>query len=244
MVAKDAEGRPLVNTPEEALQQLASDYDTYRFAATLSFSMQKKRAVLAGLEHTLNECKRVVTANRAAGRGEFATRWRKIEEFVRAQHAEMRMWILVRDHKFHAAWEALMSAQGSALWAARWLPEFEPAQRLEEHLDAVQLALFPKQRFFSPSMIIDESEVECTICHVRGGECDHIVGDVYAGEVANRLIHRLKGIREVSMVDNPANKYARAMSYGGMDLLTGESTKHEGTSTPSNARRHTKRRRR
>jgi hypothetical protein len=211
-----------VYTPEAALQELAADYEAYRIVATLSFSVRLKRAQLAGLEHTLSECVRAVAASRDAGRDELATRWREIEEFVRAERDGMRMWILLRENKFHAAWEALISAQSSAYWAARWLPTFEPGQQLEEQLEAIERVVFPRQKFFSPAMIINEADVECSICHARGGECDHIAGDIYAGEVANRIIHNITGVREVSLVDKPANKRARASYYGDMDLLTGE----------------------
>jgi hypothetical protein len=241
MIARDEAGRPLVNTPEEALKQLAADYDVHRIVAALSFTVRKKRAALQGLEHTLSECKRAVAGNRAGGNEDFATQWRQVEEFVQALHDEMRMALFIREQKFHAAWSALISAQGSAHWAARWLPDFEPAQDLEQHLSAVERVAFPKQRFFSPSMVIDEADVECNICHVRGGECDHIAGDIYAGEVAHRVIHSIKGVREVSMVDNPANKQARAMSYDGMDLLTGETTNKPPSDGPPPPRRKKRR---
>lgn len=222
MIAEDADGRPLVNTPKEALGQLAILFERHRVVATLSFVTSKKRAALVELEHTLGECRRAVAGTRAAGRDELASRWREIEEFVRALRDEMRMWILLSDHEFHAAWDALIAAQDAAHWSSRWLPNFEPAQEIEERLAAVERVVFPKQRFFSPSMIIDEADVECGICHMRGGECDHIAGNIYAGEVAYRIIHRVDGVREVSVVDNPANKYARALSYDGVDALTGE----------------------
>jgi len=39
------------------------------------------------------------------------------------------------------------------------------------------------------------------------------------GEVAHRIIHDIEGVREISLVENPADKRARAMYYDGMDLL-------------------------
>jgi hypothetical protein len=241
MIAKDDAGWPLVNTPADALQQLAADYEAHCIVATLSFSTHKKRAVLSGHEHTLIECTRAVAGTRAAGLDDLASEWRRIEEFVRALQGEMHMWILVSEHKFRAAWDMLVTTQGSAYWAACWLPNFEPAQQLEEHLSIVERVLFPKQRFFSPAMIINEAEVECSICHVRGGECNHVAGDIYAGEVAHRIIHDIEGVREISLVENPADKRARAMYYDGMDLLTGEltgdSTRAENKSKKRRARR-------
>lgn len=234
MIVRDPEGRPLVATPAEALCLMALEYHEYRFAANLSFSVRKKRAMLAGLEHTLSECNRAAAGSRFSGDPENATSWRQLAEFVQAQRDEMRMWIHLREQRFHDAWDALIVAQARAHRAARWLPEFEPAQHLREHLAEVERAVFPRQKYFSPSLIINEADVECSICAVRGGECDHIAGDVYAGEVASRIINNIEGIREVSIVDNPANKDARALSYGGVDLLTGEEADDAKSVLPSN----------
>ena len=218
----------MVNTPEEALSQFAASYEAYRLVATLSFSLRKKRLMLTEISHSLSECVRVVNAARSAGHDDNATQWRKIQEFLSAQQEEIKMWIFLAQKNFHAAWEALVRAQGAAHWAARWLPNFDPAQQLEEQLALIERVVFPKQQFFSPSMIIAEDDIECTVCHSRGSQCDHIAGEIYAGEVACRIIHNLKGLREISLVDNPANKYARAISYKDMDLLTGEPMKQAG----------------
>jgi hypothetical protein len=68
-----------------------------------------------------------------------------------------------------------------------------------------------------------------------------VAGDIYAGEVAHRIIHDIEGVREISLVENPADKRARAMYYDGMDLLTGEltgdSTRAENKSKKRRARR-------
>jgi hypothetical protein len=213
-----------VNTPEELLQHIATNYDSHRVVATLSYSVGKKTAALTETEHTLSECRRAVTGTRDIGLYELATSWRKAEEFVTALRDEIRMWILLGEHNFSAAWDTLVAAQSSAEQAARWLPSYGPAQHLTEHLAAVECVVFPKQRFISPSLIVSEADVECSICHKRGGECDHIAGDVYAGDVAHRIIHNIDGVREISFVDNPANKHARAMCCDDVDLLTGEQT--------------------
>jgi hypothetical protein len=228
---KDDQGRPLVNSPEEALRLLLDGYDFYRLHATLSFSVSRKRQQLTGIEHTLSECERAVAATKKAGKGRLASEWRKVTEFVRAQSHEVRMWLFLNDGEMHSAWEELMEAQGASHWAARWLPDFEPAQHLEGRLEEIERVIFPKQHYFSPSLIIDQSDVECTICHDRGGACEHIAGDIYDGEVAGNVIHNITGVREISIVDDPANKRARALYYEGIDLLTGE--EYAGSPEPS-----------
>jgi hypothetical protein len=220
--SRGPDGRALVNTPREALDYLLNTYDSYRLHATFSFSVARKREQLAGIEHTLRECERAVAGTRAENKGAHATEWRKITEFVRAQAHELRMWLLLNNNEMHAAWGELIRAQGAARSAARWLPDFEPATDLDIHLSKVERVIFPKQLFFSPAMIINQDAVECTICHERGGNCDHIAGNIYDGEVAGNAIHEIEGVREISLVDNPANKDARALYYAGLDLLTGE----------------------
>jgi hypothetical protein len=232
LMATDEQGRIIVNSPEELLQQFAENDQLNRRVATLSYSMRKKHHAIAELEHTLNECRRAVIAMRAAHHSDRATGWRKAEEFLVALRDEMQMWLHLDERRYHAAWDSLVEAQEAAHRAARWLPDFEPAQRLEEHLAEVERIVFPKQHYFSPSMIVDESSVECSICHTRGGECDHIAGDIYDGEAAHRIIHNIVAAREVSMVESPASKRARAISFSGMDPLTGEASESLET-TPS-----------
>ena len=217
----DPEGRPIVDSPQEALEKMSSDYDSYRIVATLSFAKETKVQILGELEHVVAETSRAINQSRERGLEESASDWRKVQEFVRAQREEIRMWIFAGEQNFHASWECLVSAQGAAYWAARWLPSFLPAQLLEAHLTAVERVLFPKQMFFSPSLIINERDVECSICSERAGDCDHLVGEIYAGEVASRIIHGIEGVREVSIVEYPANKRSRAFTVGKLDSLTG-----------------------
>ncbi|HVR48056.1 MAG TPA: hypothetical protein VMT95_15605 [Candidatus Binatia bacterium] len=216
------ENRPVVGTPEQALAKLAEDYPRYRRIATFAFKPKLKEAALSDIDYTLAQCKRAVEGSRKAHDESATTRWRKIAEFLEAQHYELRMWLFLNRNEMHAAWESLISGQTSAHWAARWLPEFEPAEHLNSHLADVERVIFPKQQFLSPSLIIDEGTVECSICHSVGHVCDHIAGEIYNGEVAANIIHGIEGVREVSFVDEPANKHARAFRYGNIDPLTGE----------------------
>jgi hypothetical protein len=210
-----------VNTPEEALAKLEEDYPWYRRIATFSFKPKLKEAALSEVDYSLAECKRAVDGSRRAHDEPAATSWRKIAEFIEAQHYELQMWLFLNDNSMHAAWDSLISGQTSAHWAARWLPEFEPAQHLDSHLAEVERIIFPKQQFLSPSLIIDEASVECSICHSVGHTCEHIAGELYSGEVAANIIHGIEGVREISFVDDPASKHARAFRYGNVDPLTG-----------------------
>ncbi len=79
-----------------------------------------------------------------------------------------------------------------------------------EHLSALEKHIFPPQMFFSPGMIIKEAR--CSICDAEYGDCDHIAGKPYMGELCSRLILHVD-VEEVSLVDKPANKHARLISF-------------------------------
>jgi hypothetical protein len=234
----DAAGRPIVNTPAEALERLSETYDVHRFAANFAFVSSVKMRLLRDYEHMMREAEREIERLRPLGEGDVASRWREVELYVHALHDEVRMWLFLAEHDMHAAWEALVAAQGNAHWAAGALPDFEPAQKEAEHLALIERVIFPPQRFFSPGMIIDEGTVECSICHAFAGQCDHLAGEIYDGEQAVRIIHHILDLREVSLVEKPANKHARATSYSGMDLLTGESVKTVQRRQKRTSKRH------
>ena len=111
---------------------------------------------------------RAVAGTKAAHKGALATEWRKVTEFVRAQSHELQMWLFLNDGEMHAAWGELMQAQSASRWAARWLPDVEPDQALDIRLNEIERVAFPKQMFFNPSMIINQKDVECTLCHKPG----------------------------------------------------------------------------
>jgi hypothetical protein len=70
-------------------------------------------------------------------------------------------------------------------------------------------------------MIVKESE--CSICKQDYGECDHVKGRAYMGELCVRIITKAE-LREISLVKEPANKHARALHFsekeGNRDIIT------------------------
>jgi len=94
-------------------------------------------------------------------------------------------------------------------------------RHMESHVAHLQ-DLFPYRVFISPSYVVREAE--CTICGapaytIRSG-CNHRTGEIYGGEICNRLVTRADFI-EVSFVSNPVQKYSvafpeRGFNYGGV----------------------------
>jgi hypothetical protein len=77
-------------------------------------------------------------------------------------------------------------------------------------LDAQEKIFFPPQTFCSPGLIVRKSK--CSICNLDYGECEHIKGKAYNGELCVRIIEQAE-LLEMSIVEEPANKHARAYSW-------------------------------
>jgi hypothetical protein len=96
-------------------------------------------------------------------------------------------------------------------------------EKYTEKLYLLEKLLFPPQMFLSLGLIIKESK--CSICGKEYGECKHIVGKAYMGQMCNRIITKSE-VKEVSVVEEPANKHARILTVtdNGVtrDLMTWE----------------------
>lgn len=130
------------------------------------------------------------------------------EEMITALASELKMWIALKEDDPNSAWDFLIDAQAAARTAMQ-------AHSIANHLDSylqrlnkLERLLFPPQTFFSPGMTIRYSE--CSICGGEYGECDHVVGRAYMGEMCVRIIKDVE-LKEVSMVEEPANKRAHML---------------------------------
>lgn len=144
-----------------------------------------------------------------------------LEFTVNAMSHELEMWVSLKDDKVASAWDAVVSAEMSALDAMRAHAVAGHLEHYVEKLQLLQQLLFPPMWFMSPGLIILDSR--CSICGSRYGECNHVKGEVYMGEMCAREITECR-ITETSITPEPANKHARiiAISDGNdaRDLLT------------------------
>ena len=126
--------------------------------------------------------------------------------------AELRMYIHIKNDAMSEAWDELIAAQSATLWAIRAHDgvgkSLEPRAK---RLDVLERLLFPKQIFFSTGFTVKSSE--CSICRKEYRDCDHIKGRIYNGEFCTRLINDAD-LNEVSVVEEPADKRCRALSFG------------------------------
>ena len=144
------------------------------------------------------------------------------ENTITALRDELKMWIALKEDDPGSAWDYLVNAQREARTALQVHTVGEHLIGYIQHLDILEHALFPSQMFMSVGIIV--TEAICSICGEEYGECDHIKGKAYMGEQCVRIINEAAQVEEVSIVDNPANKHCRVISFsdGGVtrDLLT------------------------
>lgn len=124
---------------------------------------------------------------------------------------EIEMYVALKADDAGAAWTHLVNAQMAASHAVK-------AHAVAAHLEKIYIPrlytlerlLFPKQIFMSIGFITEESE--CSICHAVYGECEHIKGRPYMGQLCARVVTKTS-VREVSLVEEPASKHCRVISF-------------------------------
>jgi hypothetical protein len=132
-----------------------------------------------------------------------------LEYSLDAQLNELKMWLALKDNQAGVAWGHLVDAQSATHWAVLAHKASENLLVNQERLLLVEKLVFPPQVFFSTEMIVREAL--CSICGSIYGECDHIVGRPYKGQLCFRRLTKCD-VQEVSFVDEPANKHCRILT--------------------------------
>jgi hypothetical protein len=128
---------------------------------------------------------------------------------LNALEQELEMILALKNDNPDAAWSCLVSAQTFISTAMKAHTSFEYLHGYLGKLDAQEKIFFPPQTFCSPGLIVRKSK--CSICNSDYGECEHIKGTAYNGELCVRIIEQAE-LLEMSIVEEPANKHARAYS--------------------------------
>ena len=135
-----------------------------------------------------------------------------IENIAEAIVNELKMWIALKEDKVNEAWDYLVDAQ-SAIRTALQAHEIAlklDGERYANKLHLIEKLIFPSQAFFSPGFVIEEAK--CSVYGKNYEECEHIVGKAYMGKMCYRIITKCK-LKEVSIVESPGNKKARALTF-------------------------------
>ena len=129
--------------------------------------------------------------------------------FVTIRH-ELQMLINIKEDNMDEAWANLVNAQVIYGTVVRNSPiELITANGYLERLASYERLLFPVLYFQSMGGIIKKST--CSICGQNFNKCVHIRGRLYNGELCYREIVEFE-LEEVSLVETPANKHARALT--------------------------------
>lgn len=102
---------------------------------------------------------------------------------------ELKMVIALKEDRAGDAWDHLIHAQGDISAAIKAHDNLRHLENYAEKLYALEQTIFPPQTFCSPGLIVKNSE--CSICKQDYGECDHIQGKAYMGELCGRIMRIL-----------------------------------------------------
>lgn len=133
-----------------------------------------------------------------------------IENSLLALEYELQMLVNIKEDKMSEAWGNLVNAQVIYGTVVRNYPfKLESETGYLERLANYEKLLFPNLFFQSAGGIIKKSH--CSICKEKYGQCSHLKGKLYNGELCCRVITEME-LEEISWVDNPANKHCRILT--------------------------------
>lgn len=131
---------------------------------------------------------------------------------VKAIKNELLFIIALKKDNAAQAWDYLIDAQSLISSSIRYNPfNGDYLLPFAQKLYLYEKTLFPKMVFGSRGCVVGKAE--CSICHQPYGDCDHIKGHAYMGEVCCEIIHEVISLEEISMVENPADKRCRIISF-------------------------------
>jgi hypothetical protein len=139
-----------------------------------------------------------------------------LEQIARAQDYYLTAFAAARHRHFYSSWCQLELAEIRLGHLRRHFEDPDDkfgTGALQKRIAALQ-ELFPYRMFFSPGFAIHEAK--CSICGARislRSTCGHEAGELYGGEMAGRLLTNVTAL-EISMVDNPVQKYSVAFPRG------------------------------
>lgn len=199
-------------------EETATQCQRFCFAARAREHQEEAIQQLESLRSKTTDLKAQMTITQEE---DYANQLLSIEEMIKALTYELKMWVALKDDDPHSAWTNLVQAQSSARSA---MQAHEIASHLGpcvEHLSILEKILFPSQMFFSVGVIIKRST--CSICGTEYGDCEHVAGRAYMGQICGRRIEEAE-FRETSIVPEPANKHCRILTIsdenGTRDLMT------------------------
>jgi hypothetical protein len=135
-----------------------------------------------------------------------------IEFMLRAVFNELSMWIALKDDDAQQAWHCLIVAQGAVRCALKAHRLGEGVLPYADRLLRIERTVFPPQTFLSSAFLVER--YDCSVCGKEYGQCDHLVGRPYMGELCSKIPRKIKNLREIAiMLDaDPVDKRCRMVT--------------------------------
>lgn len=133
------------------------------------------------------------------------------EGLTRAIAWELRMWIAMKQHQPHDAWDALVEAQEHACVGLRTPAGHEGVAGYIERLHVLEETLFPPLQFSSVGLTYESST--CSICGNPFDSCSHVVGRIYGGRVCAEVELRGVKVDHAAVVKVPLDKHCYMAQY-------------------------------
>jgi len=135
-------------------------------------------------------------------------------EFLIQVHIDLLdMIVFLKNDDPEKAWNSLIMAESNIHWATAAAKGIFKINMdvLLNLTDFYENYIFPPQTYNSIEAIYTTSK--CSICKNEYGECDHIKGRVYMGEMCYEVMTGLKEFTGLSLVDEPASKHHRITHF-------------------------------
>lgn len=185
--------------------------------------IQDLRNLKKEIEKTKTECIKEENENKA-------NLMLSCECLVDAIICELQMWMQLKKEDPNAAWISLVTGQNHILSSisAADIPDIEQGDYYKK-LEQIEKIIFPPQTYMSTGMVVEGTK--CSLCDDDYAKCDHISGQPYMGQFCCQVVHKIKKMNEVSIVDHPFDKRCRVTSTKegdiSTDLMSGKILKSE-----------------
>jgi len=136
-----------------------------------------------------------------------------LENLVSVYINELKMLVFLKEDDMNKAWVSLVEAQHSlttAFQANDIVLNYNGENYLEK-LELIEKAFFPHQTFSSIEAKVESSN--CSICGHEYGECAHVVGRPYMGQICYRIFTKMDFEGLSILVENPADKRCRITEF-------------------------------
>lgn len=118
--------------------------------------------------------------------------------------ASLECWVFIKNGEFEQAWSTLIDAQEYCSIAIK-IERFEGLDNLEQHLKAIEIAIFPGWAVYN-SIGMLETIGKCSICNNPFNDCDHIEDEIYMGKLCRRVDRKIIEVNHTAMVTTPYDR--------------------------------------